>query len=157
MSIPSNYSDQVAKILGQDYQQLKPSETHGRKRIAFFTYTSTALTVGSRIAVAKLPVNARILDGHWILSATLGASTTLSVGLAGSNNDGTYDGTNADSDTLLLAATASTGTTKVAFAQTQALKHGYELLRDCYLVLATAGATLTAGVTVQGQVEYVVD
>lgn len=160
MSVPTVFSDQMTKVTGVDYQQLKPTELYGRKRSSFFTYTSTALAAGSRIAVTKLPANARILGGYWLLSATLGASTTLSVGLAGLNNNGYYDDTGtpaADSDTLLLGATASTGTTKVEFANTVALKNGYITTKEVYLVLATAGATLTAGVTVQGEVEYVVD
>lgn len=159
MAVPTIYSNQVTKMVGVDYQQLKPTELHGRRRVAFFDYTSTALTAGSRIAVTRIPSGARILGGYWLLSATLGASTTLSVGLAGVNNDGNYlaDPATADSDTVLLGATASTGTTKVEFANTVALKNGLTLDKECYLVLATGGATLTAGVTVQGAVEYVVD
>lgn len=160
MSVPTVFSDQMVKATGVEYLQLDPTQLHGRRRVSFFTYTSTALVAGSRIAVTKLPAGARILDGHWVLSATLGASTTLSVGLTGLDNNGYYDDTGtpaADSDVNLLAATASTGTTRVPFAQTVALLSGYKTTKEVYLVLATAGATLTAGVTVQGQIEYVVD
>lgn len=153
------YSDEITQAeLGQTAAPLKANEHTGRRRVARFSWTSTALASGSNIMLCRLPAGARILAGV-IMTGALGTSVTGKVGLSGANATGYIDSAESvsDDDDKFVGATAMATASQTPFAATLALGYGYELSKDCYLTLTTGGATLTAGIAVAGDVTYVLD
>lgn len=163
-AIVADYDDdQVAAIVGVPYKPLKPSELHGRVRIAYWNYKPTAAIAATKvIRLAKLPKNARVIAGR-ITSNAFVATSTMDVGLAAVDGSGIIDNptdATADSNTFFTGG----GTLAVAtagaynFADTQANNNGYVLQKENWLIcrLNTAGMDGVADV-LQGHVSYVVD
>jgi hypothetical protein len=165
MSLPTTFSSELNRIPPQSvtYNPLKPSEQHGRVRIAYFTLAVLAQAQNAVIGLCNIPKNARVLYGVLAKSATAGATVNWDLGLVGKDNNGYIDDTSgatvADS-----AATAwfgnvanTTAASKGEFAILPAANMGYILKKDCMLVLTVKGAAVTAAATLTGWVEYVVD
>lgn len=163
-AIVADYDDeQVAKQVGVPFSQLKPSELHGRVRIAWFHWKPTVAIAATKVVrLAKLPKNARIITGV-ITSNAFVATSTLDVGLIGADASGIIDNpTDATADSAVFftgaAALAVATAGAYAFANNQANNEGYVLQKECYLIgkLNTAGMDGAADV-LEGYVQYVVD
>lgn len=165
MSRPTTFSSELNRIPPQSvtYSPLKPSEQHGRVRIAYFTLAVAAQAQNSVHGLCNIPKNARVLNGVFMKSATAGVTVNWDLGLVGNDNNGFIDDTSgatvADS-----AATAWFGNlantvaeSNQSFAQLPSAKRGYTLTKDCLLVLTVKGAAVTAAATLSGYVEYVLD
>jgi hypothetical protein len=165
MSRPTVFGAELNRIPPQSvtYNPLKPSEQHGRVRIAYFTLAVAAQAQNAVIGLCNIPKHARVLNGVLMKSATAGATVNWDLGLAGNDNNGFIDDTPgatvADS-----AATAwfgnvanTTAESNQSFAQLPSTKRGYTLTKDCILVLTVKGAPVTAPATLTGYVEYVLD
>lgn len=161
---PTKNSTQITNILALPIVYNKPNEREGRVRIAYFEYTPTvAVAAAAIIALTKLPYKARIIQGI-VTSNALVATSTADVGLAAVDATGLIDATVgatvADNATYLTAggtlAVATAGS--YSFANTQANHYGYELQKECYLILTLNTAGMDgAGDSLQGHVLYVVD
>ena len=134
----SNYTSVPANLV-------KPNELGGRQRVAYFSVTTSAFaSTGDTINLTTLPKGARIVGGR-IAWAANAASTTLTVGTSASA-------------TRYLGSTAVGASAGAAdFANTVALNLGDELTAITVLVATPGGATWTAGTSILGYVEYVVD
>lgn len=138
-------SSQHANYTAVPATLVKPNELGGRSRIAYFAVTTSAYaSTGDVINLTTLPKGARIVGGRIVHEANA-ASTTLSVGTT-------------DSATRYLGATAvgaSAGGTDVA--NTVALNFGDELTAITVITATPGGATWTAGTSILGFIEYVID
>lgn len=155
----NSYSNEQNGVQPPTYAPLKPNQQGGRVRIAFFTKTFASEAAGEDVALAVIPKGARLIDGVFHFSATLGGTATVSFGLMGKDLSGyiTADNsTTADSVALLMAALASSSTAKQSFLATPTLKYGYETEKECYLTMTTAAASMSTQV-LTGHVTYVVD
>ena len=151
------FDNELAQVQPPNYSPLKPNQMGGRVRICFFTYTFASQAAGFDLGLAVLPKGARLIDGVFQFSATLGGTTTVSFGLMGKDGSGTIDGSGtSDGVALLMAALASSSTAKQNFLATAALDYGYETQKDLYLTLTTAAGAMGTQV-LTGHVTYVVD
>lgn len=143
------------QFLGQDNMS-PPYDMHGRVRIAFFNYTTTALDVGAgTLELVDVPIGARILRGELITGA-LGAGVTASIGPGLVNGTGTsYGSTAAPTKYLNAASVAAAG--NVPFANTLALNQGLILPFREHEVLTFGATAPAAGILIQGFLEYVLD
>lgn len=165
MSLPVNFSAELNRIPPQSvtYSPLKPSEQHGRIRIAYFTRAVAAEAQNAVVGLCKIPKGARFLIGYFMKSATAGATVNWDFGLVGADNNGFIDDTSgatvADSAaTAWFGNIANTTAESVAnFGTVPSAKKGYTLTKDCLLVLTVKGAAVTAAATLTGYVEYVLD
>lgn len=128
--------------------------TNGRVHATFFSYTTAAVASGTVIELCTLPKGARILRGSIVTAASLGGSTTLSIGTDVALVDEAGTALTAAGVANLLAATATTGATNTPFAATRALGYLGLTTAATKLNAVTGGATLTAAVFVTGHVEY---
>lgn len=145
------------------YSEVKPSEHYGRLRVSYFYNLPTAAVAATKVmALTKIPKNARVIGGVLTSNAWV-ATSTADVGLIGADGSGIIDNpttATADSATFFTGggtlAVATAGA--YSFANTQANNFGYELQKDCFLImkLNTAGMDGAADV-VAGYVMYVVD
>jgi hypothetical protein len=170
----SGYSDGLTAALAPLYAPLKPNQYEGRVRTINFRLTLAAQVSGTSIAVGNIPKGARIIGGEIIASATLAASATIAVGLAGKDGTGYIDdavtggpglnttgaatvvGTPISDGVAVLKAAAALSTTQVPFALTQALGYLYETAKECWLTLTTGTGTVGTEV-ITGSLRYVVD
>lgn len=139
-------STQYANSTAVPISLAKPNELGGRRRVAYFTYTTPAagLTNGDVLRATTLPKGARILGGRLAWEA-LGASTTLSVG---------YEG----AATRYLGATSSASAGGAELANTVALNLGDELSSSTVVLVTLGGANTSASaLIIRGHIEYVVD
>jgi len=138
-------SSQYANYTATPATLVKPNELGGRGRIAYFAVTTSAFaSSGDTINLTTLPKGARVIAGR-IAWAANAASTTISVGYTGAA-------------TRYLGATAVGASAGAAdFANTVALNFGDELTAITVLVATPGGATWTAGTSILGYVEYVID
>jgi hypothetical protein len=138
-------SSQHANYTSVPATLVKPNELGGRRRTAWFSVTTSAYaSTGDTINLTTLPKGARVIAGH-IAWAANAASTTISIGYTGAA-------------TRFLGATAvgaSAGTAN--FANTVALNFGEELTAITVIVATPGGATWTAGTSILGYVDYVID
>jgi hypothetical protein len=174
MAIGTVYSDALESQVGASNIQAAANLSRSKVVTAPFIWSCAAEVTATVINVAVIPKGARILSGALISSATLGGSSTLSVGLAGKDNNGNIcdakeawsktDGTagtvgtvEADSGTCLKAAAALT-TTLTSFLLTTALGFLYEAQKELYLTVSLAG-TGPVGSTevVRGYITYAID
>ena len=163
MARPTTFSSELDRVPPQSvaYNPLKPSEEHGRVRMAFFTLAVAAQAQDSVHGLCKIPKNARVLKGKFSKSATAGATVNFDMGLCGNDGNGYIDDTTgapvAD-DTAFFGNVSNTPAASVAdFADTQAQNMGYTLKKDCLLTLKVKGAAVSAAATIKGYVLYVVD
>lgn len=165
MARPTNFSAELNRIPPQSvtYSPLKPSEQHGRVRIAYFTRAVAAEAQNLVIGLCNIPKNARVINGVLLKSATAGATVNWDIGLAGNDNNGFIDDTSGATVTDAAAAAwfgnlaNTTAESNQSFAQLPSTKRGYTLTKDCLLVLTVKGAAVSAAATLSGYVEYVLD
>lgn len=153
------YSAELVTVQPPLYAPLKPNQVGGRVRMAFFTKTFAAEASGTDLALCVIPKGARLLNGVFQFSATLGGTATVSFGLMGKDLSGyitSDNSTTADGVALLMAALASSSTAKQVFLATGVLYFGYETQKELYLTLTTAAASMSTQV-LTGYIEYVVD
>lgn len=157
-TVLAGYGNELNQVQPPVYAPLKPNQQGGRLRTATFSKTFASEAAGLNIALALIPRGSRIIGGQFQFSASLGGTTTVSLGLMDKAGSGTIDTAASVSDNVaaLYAATALTATTKQEIAATQALKYGYETEKDLYLTLTTAAGSMGTQV-LQGHVTYVLD
>ena len=123
-------------------------------RKAFFSYTVPAggEADGNNVGVVKgLPKGAILLGGK---IAHDGLGNAVDIGLRGTDGSGDYDGSTADDDDFLAAASSVASAGESVFGNTIARNYGYELLKDCDLVLTVETGAWTAAKVVKGHIEY---
>lgn len=163
MPLPTAFSSELNRVPPQSvaYSPLKPSEAHGRIRMAFFTVVLLAQAQNLLIGLCYVPKNARVLNSVWNKSATAGATVDFDIGLAGKDGSGNIDDTAgatvADAPAFFGNIANTTAAGKADFADLQASNFGYTLKKDCILTMTVKDAAVTAGCTVMGFVRYVVD
>ena len=157
------YGAEQTQVRAEGHAPIKPNELHGRQRIARFTlntntHGASGIADGSNVFVAKLPKGARILIGKLKFEA-MGGTAALDVGLAAADGSGFIDaaGTVADDDDLFGAAIDVSGAGEAVFADTIAQNYGYELEKECYLVLTAETDNWADDKDLIGHIEYVVD
>lgn len=127
---------------------------NARVHVKTVRWTSTAAPVADIIELFSLPKGARVLRGNIMAGASLGASTTLSVGtdVALTNEAGTA--LTAAGAANCLAASATSAAFNLPFAATRLL--GAQGLTSATTTFrcTIAGATLTAGVELVATIEY---
>ena len=161
MAITINYyGTEMTQVRAQGNAPLKPNELNGRVRIARFNFTvpSGDAADGSNVAVIVLPKGARIMGGV-VKGEALGNSSVMDVGLRGNDGSGFINTDNdvADDDDFFLAAGATNGAFNLTFADTTARNYGYELQKECQLVLTADTGAWDPGQDIVGHVEFVVD
>lgn len=151
------YSDQEARTQSQGYSLNDAGKSNGRQHTAVGTMVSTAVVAGSVLQMLRLPKRARVLGGR-LISGALGTSVTLSVGSdkALVAEDGSTALTAAGVANL-LAATPHASATVTPVAATRALGAGGLTTGETIVNVVTGGATLTAGIDIQLQIDYIVD
>lgn len=163
MSRPTTFSSELNRVPPQSvtYNPLKPSEQHGRIRMAFFTLPVAAQAQNSLHGLCFLPKNARILGGKLKKSATAGITVNWDLGLCGNDGNGYIDdtvgATVADAPAHFGNVANITAASDQGFADLPAANNGYTLKKDCLLTLTVKGAAVTAAATLTGYVEYVLD
>ena len=162
-STPTLFSNELSRVYpqGLTYSPLKPSESHGRVRIAYFTRAVLAEVQNAIIGLAYIPKNARVIKGHFAKSATAGATVNFDIGLAGRDGNGNIDdtvGAVVNDDPARFGNIANVTAASVAdFADTSAQNMGYVLAKDCILIMTVKGAAVSSAATITGYVLYVVD
>lgn len=158
--MPTANSDQIVNQLaiaaGTGYARDSALNTvNAAVKTSVATYISTALAAASTIDMLKIPKNARILGGRLITGA-LGGSVTLGLGtnVALVRENGTTALT-AASAVNILAQTAHAVATVTPVAATRLLGAGGLTTAETTFTLTTAGATLTAGIEVLLQIDYI--
>lgn len=145
----------INQFAGQD-NMMSPNENHGRVRVSFFNYVTTATDVANgTIELNDIPINARVLRGELITGA-LGAGVTASIGPGVING-----GTNSYGAVVLATKYLNAGNVAAAgnltFANTVALNQGVLLATREHLLLTFGATAPAAGIIIQGFIEYVVD
>lgn len=153
------YSDQQtnknALEAGTGYSLNEGFNTDGaRVHVKTATYTTTAVASGTVIELFEIPKGARILRGNVMAAASLGASTTLSIGtdVALTNDAGTALTTAGVAN--CLAAAATTAAFNLPFCATRLLGAAGLTSATTTFNAVTGGATLDAGVIVVVTLEY---
>lgn len=155
-------SAEGAIILNQANQTYAPMQTiqyEGRLRIATFTVTLASQGTGL-YTLCQLPRGAKIIRFEHLHEVSLGASATISIGLAGKDNSGYISADNtttADAPALFRAAATDTTTTVQVLGQTAALGWQYTTQKEVLVTATVAVAALPASGTWSGQILYVVD
>lgn len=150
---------------------LRPNESGGRVRQAFFYYAPTASqAAGVVIGLCKIPVGARIVEGKLISNGAV-ATAVANVGVVAADLSGVPDANTSDYDpgngqSVLTADSGTffaTGLTiatagAYSYADTYANNNGYVFQKDCFIIatLGTAGMTGATHI-LQGHVTYVLD
>lgn len=137
-------STQVTIIDSPDHQQLKPNEAHGRKRVAYFDFTTPAgMLTADTLELNEVPIGARIVGGNVAFGA-LGASATIGIGYSGAA-------------TRYKAQTSAAAAGNFGIAQTLAENYGDELAARQRLIMTFAGANPASAIVIKGHVDYIVD
>jgi len=155
----SYYSDQLDNVVAKPPVMNPAYDDSGKVRIKYFTYTVPTgnLAAGSKIGLAIIPANCRIIGGelYW---AAFGAGT-MDLGIAGADGNGYYEDdtpTADDVDFFLdgVDATATTGDTFASWANADS-NAGYLTTKENVLTLLAVGDVFTAAKTISGFVKYV--
>ena len=137
-------STQATTMDDPGHLQLKPNEAHGRKRTAYFDYTTVAGTViNDTLDLNEIPIGARIIGGNLAFGA-LGAGATVGIGYSGAA-------------TRYKAQTSAAAAGNFDIARTLAENYGDELTLRQRLILTFAGANPASGIVIKGHIDYVVD
>ena len=161
-AIPADdYSNELDQVRAPGHEPLKPNEEHGRVRFGRFTFETpetTGTTDGTNIFVYRLPKGARVLEIFMAWEA-MGTTAACDVGLAGADGSGYIDADDsvADDDDLFAAAIDVSSAGENICADTIAQNYGYELGKECYLVLTAETANWAAEKDMIGHVLFVVD
>ena len=151
---------EIAQVRAVGHAPIKPNEMYGRMRSTRFTFnTGAGVTDGEAIVAAILPKGARVLR---IFTAfeDMGGSAAVDVGLFGNDGSGYIsadNSTTADDDDLFAAALDISSAGEATIADTIAQNYGYELEKECALVLTAESDDWAADKDIIGHVEYVVD
>ncbi len=146
-----------------------PSLFHGRVRVAFCHFETTALAAGSTIYLAKLPKGARLQPlSLLILEAGQDAGLTLTCG----DDDVLGEGLAVDADRYLLAQTPGANDDVILFAidgnvdapaweggpvDANSGKTCYKLGSESWITLTTGAKTVVADKFLIAWLYYVVD
>jgi len=153
----NSYSDDLTSSNAPNYAPIKVNKAGGRLRVQYFTVTLASQVAGEDIALCVLPKGARIIGGNIIASASLANSAQVSVGLMDKAGSSYIDAALSVSDNVaILKAAAVLSTTMLPFANTQALKFGYETEKELYVTATTSVGTVSTEV-ITGYVMYAVD
>lgn len=76
-------SDWITAIESTPPSQPQPGQVRGKVRCAFASITFAAAQIGDNARMLKLPKGAKIVPGGKLVTAALGASVTISVGITG--------------------------------------------------------------------------
>jgi hypothetical protein len=150
------YSDQGAKIASEDYTMLRPYDHYGRRRIHYFEFTiPTGAAAADIYGLMKIPSGARIVGGEIVVDADAGS--TVDIGVAAFDGSGYIDAANsAVDDSTFLADGLVLALNAVDFPVTLAKNYGYVTEKALWVQLSDVDG-LTAGTTVAGSIEIVVD
>jgi hypothetical protein len=140
------------------YAPLTTTQYEGRIRVATFTVTLAAQAAGL-YTLCQLPKGAKIVRFEHLHEASLGASATISLGLAGKDNSGYISDSPsvADAPAFFRAAATDTTTTVQVVGVTAALGWQYSTQKEVLVTATVAVAALPASGTWSGQILYVVD
>lgn len=144
--MPTNTkSDQVTKIDSVDFDMLKPNESFGRVRMAFFSVSTPASgnADGDTYDLCEIPKGARVIGGRTACEA-MGASVVMAIGITG---------TLSKYGSAIDVAAAGMDD----FAHTIALNFGVETTAKERLIATLSGAAPAASKKLWGYVEYVLD
>lgn len=161
--IPAEWSAELSQVppIGQTYSPLKPSQFHGRVRMAYFTKAIAAELIAVSIGLCNIPKNARILRGYVFIGGGPGANVNFDIGLIGRDGKGFIDATPgatiADNANYLGNFAPANAAAAGNFASTVATNVGYLATRDLQLIATVRTANVSVAQTLQGYVEYVVD
>lgn len=148
--------------IGTTYSPLKPSQWHGRVRVASFSYAFAGTEVKDTtiLGLCNLPKNARVLQATVITDATTSTST-FQIGLIGRDGSGLIDATTgatvADNATWWGTVGAVAGAQTAVVANTAAQHALYTLVRDCIAILTVKTTDIGAPFGLSGYFLYVVD
>ena len=162
---PTYYSVQLAdsfpKVTG-NYSPLKPNESGGRSRSAYFQYTTTGdENDGETMSIAFIPAGARFKPGH-IGFGALATMDQVIIGLVGADGSGFINAAEdaADDPNYFLGFTNMDSAGTAVIANTSAFGLGKAIDKDCFAVLtfgdAGTGDTDPA-IDIRGYVEYTLD
>ena len=139
-------SSQQTNLDAMPRVNLKPNELGGRKRIAFWEFTTDAVVaveVDQTIDLVTLPKGARILGG-FAVSEAMGGASTVDIGVSG---------TPAKYASVLDIAAAGAD----PFANTIALNYGSVLTAETVVFATIKGAVWAANKKFNGHINYAVD
>jgi hypothetical protein len=132
----------------------------GAEVTVYFEHTTTAaLTNGQTLALARVPGQARLIDGEINIAAS-GVASTNTLGLIAVDGSGFYsnDGsTDADDTDGLLTAFATTNAVKDTFCNLVAgdLLDGKVVEKDVYIVFTGGGTAFPTNKVIKGVVRYI--
>lgn len=157
--MPTYYSTQQtnkrALEAGSGYTLASGHNTdNGRIHVKTVQYTTAAIVSGSVIELFTVPKGARILRGNIMASASLGGSSTLSVGTDVALTDDAGTALTAAGVANCLAASATTAAFNLPFCATRLLGAAGLTSAATTFNAVTGGATLTAGVEITVTIEY---
>ncbi len=141
-------SDQIANEKATPRVMVKPSERHGRRRVAYFSFTvpTGGAAVNDTVELAKVPAGARILDGRIAFEAMSTGAGDAGIQLGDGTTAAKYLGTTS----VDAAGTAD-------FAHTVALGYGEELASELTLTATVMTEAWAAGQKLLGAIEYALD
>lgn len=158
--VADSYSTEATKIVGVGYEQLMPTESRGRRRASYFSYTVPAggEADDNHVFACKIPEGARILGGSFKTDGC-GAGAQVDIGVAAVDGSGYIDTaeTVSDDDDFFGAAVDIAAAGADAFASTIAQNYGYKTEKELWLVLTVENAAWGAAAEIAGDIEYVVD
>ena len=147
--------------IAASYSPLKPSEKHGRVRIAAFTVALAAQAQNLLIGLCTVPKNARILESKIMIDGGPGANVNFDIGLSGADGTGniedTVGATVADSASYLGNFAPANAAAKSVFADTLANHAMYTAKKELLLTTTVKTAGVSVAATLKGYVKYVVD
>jgi len=138
----------------------KDQSNSGRIIVEYFSYaTSDTVHTNDLVVLARIPENARIIDGAVSVSA-MGGAQTFDVGLMGADGSGYYTGTTANDPDFFLDGIACSNAVNDTFANqvNGDTNASYELgSRPVYVTVSApaAGAAWTTNETITGWVKYI--
>lgn len=151
----------LAEVLGAGNAKLLPNSSGGRVRSVAFAFNTddfaAALVDGDTVVLGRIPVGARITGGY-LRHGALGADTTASLGLSGSDGSGQYAPGTSDAPALLLALTAVTNAATIDLAEDGA-DTGFGVITQKHVdvTLTFDAANPTADRDISGWLQYVID
>lgn len=141
-------SDQITNLDSAPPVLPKANESHGRVRIAYWSFTTPAggVAINDTVRLVHLPKGARILGGHFVSEdmSSGGAAATVTIGTAGDA-------------ARYLEATSVDAVTSGDFADTVARNFGDEVSGEIDILATATVEAWAAAKSFQGRVFYAVD
>lgn len=127
-------SDIITGIESVPPVQPEPGVVRGKVRCTISKYTFASTASGDVVRMCKIPKGAKILPGGFLMTAALGASVTLSVGISGTATK------------YLAATTCNTANLKTALGDTIA-NICTALTAEEEIIVTVGGAAATGACT----------